>query len=138
VPFLVLLNQSACHSYYSLPLKYGKTMRVATLDTLITLYFSMALLKYKHMSLSSLECLAQELVSISYRARSKPESFPFPFVSLTCAGHQTGLPSLIRAKVKRLKTSKQKIAKLLGSSSKSSKSSVRNKTQKRKKGLLDL
>jgi hypothetical protein len=132
VPFLVLLNQSACHSYYSLPLKYGKTMRVATLDTLITLYFSMALLKYKHMSLSSLECLAQELVTISYRARSRPESFPFPFVSLTCAGHQTGLPSLIRAKVKRLQTSKRKVAELLASSSKSS---SRNKTQKKKRVL---
>ena len=127
VPFLVLLNQSACHSYYSLPLKYGKSMRIATLDTLITLYFSMALLKYKYLSLSSLECLAQELVAISYRARSKPDAFPFPFLSLSCAGHQTGLPSLIRAKVKRLQTSKRKIADLIGSSS------TKHKTVRRKR-----
>lgn len=126
VPVVVLLSQSACHSYYSLPLKYGKAMRIATLDTLITLYFSMALLKYKYMSLSSLECLAQELVSISYRARNNPDTFPFPFISLVCGGHQTGLPSLIRAKVKRLQTTKRKVEKLL------ERSSVRNKTQRRK------
>jgi hypothetical protein len=130
VPFLVLLNQSACHSYYSLPLQYEKVMRVATLDTLITLYFSMALLKYKFLGLASMECLAQELVSISYRARNRPDAFPFPFISLTCAGHQTGLPSLIRAKVKRLKTSKRKITELMASSSKSA--SARTRTMKRK------
>jgi hypothetical protein len=128
VPFLVLFHQSACHSYYNLPLKYGRSMRVATLDTLITLYFSMALLKYKYLSLDSLECLAQELVSISYRARSRPDAFPFPFVSLLCAGHQTGLPSLIRAKVKRLQTSKRKIANLMGSSTRTRTVRRKNKT----------
>lgn len=113
-PFLILMNQSACHSYYTVPLRFGQQLRVATLDTLITLYFSLALLKYRFLSLGSLECLAQELVQISYKARAKPDAFPFSFISLSCAGHQTGLPSLIRAKVRRIETSKRKIANAMG------------------------
>jgi hypothetical protein len=87
--------------------KHERYLRIGTIDTLITLYFAMSLLKYKFLSLTAMECLAKELVEISYRARTKPEVFPFPFISLTCSGHQTGLPSLIRAKVARIKTEKQ-------------------------------
>ena len=108
IPFLVILNESACHAYYNVPVKHEKFMRIATMDTLITLYFALSLLKYKFLSLNAMECLAKELVEISYRARTKPEVFPFPFISLTCSGHQTGLPSLIRAKVARIKTEKKK------------------------------
>lgn len=102
-PFLVLLAESACHSFYNVPIKYNKFLRVATIDTLVTLFFSMSLLKYKYLSLKAMECLANELVEISYRARNHPDTFPFPFVSLLCSGHQKGLPSLIRDKVARIK-----------------------------------
>ena len=111
IPFLVILNESACHAYYSVPVKHDRYLRIGTIDTLITLYFAMSLLKYKFLSLTAMECLAKELVEISYRARTKPEVFPFPFISLTCSGHQTGLPSLIRAKVARIKTEKKGAAK---------------------------
>ena len=113
IPILIVMEESACHSYYDIPMKGLATMRAASLDTLITLYFSMSLLKYRFMSLKSMECLAKELVEISFRARSKPDRFPFEFVSLTCSGKQTSLPSLIRSKVRRIRTSKKKIEKLL-------------------------
>jgi hypothetical protein len=113
VPAVVILEQTACHSYYDIPIKGQPTLRAATLDTLITLYFSMGLLKYKFMSLKGLECLAKELVEISFRARSKPDTFPFEFISLTCDGKQTSLPSLIRSKVRRIKTSKKRLEALL-------------------------
>jgi hypothetical protein len=106
IPILVILSESACHSFYNVPVKDNKFLRVATIDTLVTLFFGLALLKYKFISLKALECLANELVEISYRARSRPEVFPFPFISLVCSGHQTGLPSLIREKVKRIKKKK--------------------------------
>lgn len=106
-PVLILVEQSACHAYYTVPLKHENSLRIATLDTLITLYFSLSLLKYKFVDLHSLECLAQELVEISYRARSSPEQFPFEFISLECSGHQQRLASLIREKVKRITTSKK-------------------------------
>lgn len=107
-PVFIIISQSACHSYYNIPLKYGNNLRIATLDTLITLYFSLALLKYKFMDLGSLECLAHELVEISYRARETPDSFPFQFISLECSGHQKRLSSLIREKVQRFDTRRKK------------------------------
>lgn len=124
VPFLVILSESACHSYYNVPIRENKFLRVATMDTLITAFFGLSLLKYKFMSLSALECLANELVEVSYRARNKPELFPFPFVSLICSGHQKGLPSLIREKVKRIKKKREKAKTQKNSSAK------RNQTRK--------
>jgi len=113
VPFLIIMNQTACHSYYSVPVEKGKMLRAASLDTLITLFFGISLLKYKYLTLTSLDCLAKELVEISFRARIKPDAFPFPFVSLDCAGHQKRLSSLIREKVQRIRTTRKKMKKLL-------------------------
>lgn len=113
VPFLIIMAQTACHSYYSLPVKKGQTLRVASLDTLITLFFAISLLKYKFLTLTGLDCLAKELVSISYKARLKPDAFPFPFISLECTGHQKRLPSLIREKVMRIRATKKKMRKLI-------------------------
>lgn len=107
VPILIIVNQTACHSYYNIPLKHGETLRAATLDTLITLFFSMSLLQYKNEGIKAIECLAQELVEISYRARASPDKFPFPFVSLECTGHQKRIASLIREKVRRITANKK-------------------------------
>lgn len=103
MPFLVLMNETACHSYYNVPISHNKEMRIASLDTLITLYFSLSLLQYRFLDLGSLECLADELIAISTKARSHPDKFPFPFISIECSGHQKRLSSLIREKVKRIK-----------------------------------
>lgn len=110
-PFLVIVAETACHAYYNIPLREGKYLRAATLDTLITLYFALNLLKYKFHSMKALGCLASELVEISYRARNRPELFPFPFISMKCSGHQKGISSLIRSKVQRIKTERLKLAK---------------------------
>lgn len=138
MPFLVLMNETACHSYYSVPISgtvqrsttpsahehtrehirehirehkhqqiSGKQLRIASLDTLITLYFSLSLLKYRFLDLGSLECLADELISISTKARESPDKFPFPFISIECSGHQKHLSSLIREKVKRIKNTRK-------------------------------
>lgn len=125
-PVFILISQSACHSYYNIPLKYGNSLRIATLDTLITLYFSLALLKYKFMDLGSLECLAQELVEVSYRARESPDKFPFQFISLECSGHQSRLSSLIREKARRFDTRRKKKLQELIAKESPQRSSTRN------------
>ena len=106
-PILVLIDQTACHAYYTVPLKHGSSLRIATLDTLITLYFALGLLKYRFIDLGALECLAQELVELSYRARNSPDTFPFEFISVECSGHQKRLASLIREKIQRITTAKK-------------------------------
>jgi hypothetical protein len=59
--------------------------------------------------MGSMECLANKLVDISIKARRDVDKFPFPFISIKCAGHQTSLPSLIREKVRRITLKKKQL-----------------------------
>ena len=108
-----IIDQTACHSYFNIPIADGKIMRIASMDTLITLYFGLGLLDSKFYDMGSMECLANHLVKISIKAREDPQNFVFPFISIKCSGHQTSLPSLIRAKVKRITQKKMELRNLL-------------------------
>lgn len=108
-----IVEQTACHSYFNVPLDDGKIIRIASMDTLITLYFSLGLFDSKLYDMGSMECLANHLVQISIKARANPDRFGFPFIAIKCTGHQTSLPSLIRAKVKRITQKKMEVKQLL-------------------------
>lgn len=108
-----IIEQTACHSYFNVPIDDRKIIRVASMDTLITLYFSLGLFDSKFYDMGSMECLANHLVKISIKARQNPDNFVFPFVSIKCTGHQTTLPSLIRAKVQRITQKKTELKNLL-------------------------
>jgi hypothetical protein len=83
------------------------------MDTLITLYFSLGFIQSKFFNIGSMECLANQLVQLNIYARSHPDQFYFPFVSLECSGHQSTLPSLIRSKVQRITAKKKELKKVL-------------------------
>ena len=108
-----IIDQTACSSYFNIPISDGKIMRIASMDTLITLYFGLGLFDSKFFDMGSMECLANKLVQISIKARETPDTFVFPFISIKCTGHQTSLPSLIRAKVKRITQKKMELKQLL-------------------------
>lgn len=129
-PILYAIHQTACHSYFQLPMYESSkhqphqphqhrprprptlsehVLRIASIDTLITLYFSLSLLNDIHLTMGSMECLANHLIQLSTQMRTRPEHSPFPFISLNCMGHQTSLPSLIRAKVRRMTERKTKL-----------------------------
>ena len=108
-----IIDQTACHSYVNIPVAHDKTLRVASIDTLTTLYFSLGLLDSSYFDMGSMECLANQLVEMSTKARNKPDDLSFPFISIECVGHQPTLPSLIRSKVKRMTTKKSELQKLL-------------------------
>lgn len=108
-----IIDQTACHSYFNIPIEDGKIMRIASMDTLITLYFGLGLFDSKFYDMGAMECLANHLVKISIKAREQPDRFAFPFISIKCVGHQTSLPSLIREKVKRITQKKQEMKKAL-------------------------
>lgn len=114
-PLLFIVQQTACHSYFQLPLRSSKatTLRIASVDTLITLYFSLALMDAKHLEMRSMECLARQLIDLSIQMRSRPKDSPFPFISLNCVGHQMTLTSLIRAKVRRMTERKARLKTVL-------------------------
>jgi hypothetical protein len=84
-------------------------LKIASLDTLISLYFSLGLLHTRLFNIGSMECMAVKLVEISMKSRKQHDSFVFPFVSVRCSGHQSSLPSLIRAKVNRITKKKNAI-----------------------------
>jgi hypothetical protein len=111
---VLIVEQSACHSYVSVPLKAdkedseGSELLVASIDTLVTLYFSLGFVKSSFVDRGAMNCLANQMVELSIRARRTPEKFVFPFVSIRCAGHQTTMPSLIRAKIQRMSAAKKR------------------------------
>jgi hypothetical protein len=118
-PLIFIIHESQCHSYVNVPLDNKKDMRIASMDTLITLYFSLGLVKSSYFDVDAMECLANHLVHINNNARRQGEHFIFPFVSIECSGHQTTLPSLIRAKVQRITKKREHLKALLASKSKS-------------------
>ena len=96
-----IIEYSACHSYITVSSANSK-IKVASLDTLITLYFSLGLIKSHLFKIGSMECMASKLVEISIKTRKKYGIISLPFVSIECEGHQKTLPSLIREKVSRI------------------------------------
>jgi hypothetical protein len=98
------------------------------MDTLITLYFGLGLFDSKFYDMGSMECLANNLVKINIESRKNGnDNFVFPFISVKCAGHQTSLPSLIRAKVKRITQKKLELTNILKNKTKYKRKTVRNK-----------
>jgi hypothetical protein len=109
---IFIIEQTACNSYINIPIEDNKIIRVASIDTLISLYFGLGLFDSKFYIMGSMECLANNLIRLSIEAR-KDNTFPFPFISIRCSGHQTSLPSLIRAKVKRITKKKHELKNIL-------------------------
>ena len=120
-----IISESQCHSYINMMIDKNTVMRIASMDTLITLYFSVGLITSSFFDRGAMECLANQLVHININARNKPESIHFPFISIKCSGRQTSLPSLIRAKVKRITQKKERLKQLINPSKASQASQTR-------------
>ena len=132
-PVVLLVQESACHSYNTLPLKSGKYVLIASLDTLITLYLSLMLSgnkKVRSFFPLPILCMAQEAVNLSNYMRRHPSKSQFPFISITCSGHQKGLPSLLREKVARIQAAKRAAKTQKRTHSRSRKTIKREKTSK--------
>ena len=106
---VIIIEQSACHSYINIGIKdeisdglSHSILRIASMDTLITLFFSLGFVQNRFFDRGAMDALANQLVEINMRARRNADHTIFPFLSIRCAGHQTSLPSLIRAKLKRM------------------------------------
>jgi len=117
-PLIFIIHESQCHSYVNISIDNKQEIRIASMDTLITLYFSLGLVKSSYFDVDAMECLANHLVHINSNARKQGEHFIFPFISIECSGHQTTLPSLIRAKVQRITQKRAHLKELLATNSK--------------------
>ena len=110
-PVVLYIQETACHAYNTLQLKNGEAVKVASLDTLITLYLSIMISGRKSLKRffpQSILCLANQCIELSNYMRRYPNKTQFPFISLTCSGYQKGLPTLLREKVARIQEAKKK------------------------------
>jgi hypothetical protein len=128
-----IINESECHSYLNIPISGNKVMRIASMDTLITLFFSIGLIKSSYFDMGAMECLANQMVHLNMEARKRADTFIFPFISIKCSGHQTSMPSLIRAKVKRITAKRAELKQLMNIATKNSIRSIKNNTRNKMK-----
>ena len=104
---LVLIKEDYCHAYNEVQLPEGKMLRIASLDTAITLFYQLTYVRgMEGIVPSSVHCFADMLVDISSRTRDKGKSGAFPAFAVTCHGHQPTKASLLKAKAERVKKHK--------------------------------
>ena len=110
----------ACHAFLSLnihiPYDQSYTVRVASVDTSITLLYSMWYAGLQNTVGRRILCVIQALIDIEAHMRlnspreSKISLFPF-----TCVGHQPSLPELKKAHRERVIAKKEKVREYLDS-----------------------
>ncbi len=108
-PILLMVEETACHGYNTLPMSSNKMVKIASLDTIITLYLSLMLANrpiIRRVFPQSILCMAQTAMDISSYMRRQGKG-QFPFISLDCTGHQVGLPTLLKERFKRIRGMKR-------------------------------
>jgi len=107
LPAILLIQEAACHSYLSFPVDGGQSVSICSPDTLITLYYSLAIFTGNaRRYISNIESRISKLVRIVEQNRTaKNPSIPsFP---LSCHGYQKGFSTLLREKLKRAAKEKE-------------------------------
>jgi hypothetical protein len=110
MPLAVIVQETACHAYNEISLKEGRKLRIGTLETLLTLYYSLYLFSDKETSSLdySLKCLTQKLVEMGTAFLKLGDNAPFPTFSIECSGYQKGYATLLKEKYVRIKKEKKK------------------------------
>jgi hypothetical protein len=106
-PVFAVIQETACHSYNALSMGDGRSLHIASIDTLITLLLSLTFRKQleKYMEMPVL-CIVSELVELASLYRKGDKTQAFPFISIECSGYQKQLPTLLKEKVGRMKKNK--------------------------------
>jgi hypothetical protein len=116
-PIALIIQETACHSYYDVKSTDGREVRIASMDSLITLYLCLAIFtRDQDMYLGfDLMCAVAKYIQVSKRIRRAPKVKQFEPFALECQGYQKGYPTLLREKVARIAKEKEaaKLRKLL-------------------------
>lgn len=109
MPFVVILQEIACHGFTSLELGDKKEIRVASLETMITFYFALSMFTKDEKILQFyMVCLCQKLVEMSEVLHRKGGVGPIPSFSIECTGYQKGYATLLKEKFERIAKQKKK------------------------------
>lgn len=116
-PIALIIQETACHSYYDVKSTDGREVRIASMDSLITLYLCLAIFtRDQDLYLGfDLMCAVAKYIQVSKRIRRAPKVKQFEPFALECQGYQKGYPTLLREKVARIAKEKEaaKLRKLL-------------------------
>jgi hypothetical protein len=133
-PIAQIIQETACHSYYIVKSTENKDVRIASMDTLITLYLSLSIFtddekKFLHFPL---DCYVGRYIQVSKRIRRAPKIKQFQPFALDCQGYQKGYPTLLREKVARISREKEaaKLRKLLKKETFKNKATEKTKVKK--------
>lgn len=109
MPFVEILQEVACHSFTTLQLGGGKSLKVASLETMITFYYALMLFTKDEKVLQFyMTCLCQKLVELSEALHRKGGVGPIPAFSIECSGYQKGYATLLKEKFSRIAKEKKK------------------------------
>ena len=98
VPIAVIVEETACHSYNNILTSDNKIIHIASLQTLITLYYSFYF--FTKSELPYLCDIGKCINTFTKLVSSKTSMFePFP---IDCSGYQKGYPTLLREKKERI------------------------------------
>ena len=104
-PLIILLKESACNSFLSFNTENGTHINIASLDTLITIWYSISIFtKNMRKRIPGLDKTIPKFIELVEKNRLSKRPYLPPF-SLNCQGYQKGFPTLLREKIDR----KQKI-----------------------------
>jgi len=110
MPFVEILQETACHSFNTLKLSDGRQLLVATIETMITFYFALTIFTKDEKILQFyMNCLCQKLIDMSMRLHKKGKVGPIPAFSIECSGYQKGYATLLKEKFERIAREKKKI-----------------------------
>jgi hypothetical protein len=133
-PAVAIIQETACHAYNTIATDDGRTLRIASLDTLITLYLSFLFRSsLQDLFLKPIGCMVEQMIGLQTLYRNRPNA-PFPFISIECSGHQKTFASLLREKAGRIKRMKKETLKeRFGSAYKSASASASRGSQTRRR-----
>jgi len=99
----ILIEESACHSYNNIRTSESRILRIASLDTIINLYYALYYFSNVKVSICFIGSCIKTLHSLRVSKTSQ-----FPSFSILCSGYQKGYPTLLREKLIRIQKEKLK------------------------------
>ena len=124
---VLLIREQYCHAFNTVTLPGDRTLRVTSLDSAITLFYTLSYVRgLEGLVPKSIHCFADALVEVSMNTRDKGVPSKFPLFPATCHGHQPSKASLLEAKARRVAEMKK--------TRKQSQSLKRGKTQSKRRG----
>lgn len=103
MPLCMIVQENACHSFTTLKLESGKSLMVGSLDTMITLYFSLMIFTEDEKYLEYIMgCLCQKLLEMNILLQKRGSIGPIPAFSIECTGYQKGFATLLKEKFERI------------------------------------